>query len=188
MELWITVIAFTSWCSSFLSALSCIGEKKLIYYYLKLWKGSGRCWQAEVHWVLFICSFLKAPQLKVHWTFDWLNNVQVNKYIVKKNYNIAIVGFCLLDKACYRCVCNADVMPCWDAELFSVVLSWFGPNYSQCETVLWSHSCSSSKGSEGRHLMITHNVLFSFASTRIYIMKCTTRSAFTFSKQNYTQN
>ena len=79
-------------------------------------------------------------------------------------------------------------MPCWDAELFSVVLSWFGPNYSQCETVLWSHSCSSSKGSEGRHLMITHNVLFSFASTRIYIMKRTTRSEFTFSKQNYTQN
>ena len=78
-------------------------------------------------------------------------------------------------------------MPCWDAELFSVVLSWFGPNYSQCETVLWHH-CSSSKGSAKGHFMITHNLPFSFASTRIYIRKSMSRSAFTFSKQNYTQD
>ena len=49
----------------------------------------------------------------------WDKTLKINKYIVKKNYNIAIVGFCLLDKACYRCLCNANVMPCWE-ELFSV--------------------------------------------------------------------
>ena len=44
----------------------------------------------------------------------------INILLKKFNNNIAIVGFYCLDKACYRRLCNTNVMPCWDTELFSV--------------------------------------------------------------------